>query len=401
MDSGIRCGAGGVKMLYELRRGELMAGLLRPVASWRLHRTRRPTMRGCSSSPVDVSQKELTLRERWLRTHERGTGGSLSGDRVAGQLVSTQYGPKVPSRLPPPSHVPLPKLTILVSGTLRGYRTCAPTLHKGLVEPNLPQVALHVTTYDLNDCGGGQVAERLGGKPLPVGLDAIDSFRWARQESWSLPRRLQRPKNHADARDHARDAGVASATNVTTSLHLEPYPQSAGEGAAVSQAASRLRNIPAVSTCTVTTSKGSTFASSTSASHSALGVAWRGVFAASVFPAPCGISSPPQPIPNRAPLSSPHLALIQLCPNPNRTHPIAPHLAPSIPNSNPIQSRPPYATPPHSIYTAYPSVSETLQLQLIQNVSGPIPCHLPPCTAFSYDVTESSSATLCHAPSAL
>ena len=45
-------------------------------------------------------------------------------------------------------------VSLLASGTLRGYLHCSRSIVRVLVQPNMPGVALTVATYDKNDCGG-------------------------------------------------------------------------------------------------------------------------------------------------------------------------------------------------------------------------------------------------------
>ena len=130
----MRCGSLGLKMPYELRSGVILYGV-KPPSSWLLRRNSVPDRRHCTVRPIDSRPNE-TPRERWLRQHE------LDLDVV--------------------------NVSLLVSGTLRGYLTCSKRIARALVDPNPLAVTMTVVTYDKNDCGGSS------GHGLGMNAQSID-----------------------------------------------------------------------------------------------------------------------------------------------------------------------------------------------------------------------------------
>ena len=121
-------------MLYELRSGVVLYGV-KPPSSWLLRRALVPDLRYCTIRPIDLRPNE-TPRERWLRQHE------LELDVV--------------------------NLSLLVSGTMRGYLRCSKRIARALVDPNPIAVTMTVITYDKNDCGGSS------GHGLGLNAQSID-----------------------------------------------------------------------------------------------------------------------------------------------------------------------------------------------------------------------------------
>lgn len=119
-DEGLRCGSLGLKMHYELRSGVVLHGA-KPPFSWLIRRNSVPDQRYCSVRPIDSRPNE-TPRERWLRQHKLDLN--------------------------------VVNVSLLVSGTLRGYLTCSKRIARALVDPNPLAVTMTVVTYDKNDCGG-------------------------------------------------------------------------------------------------------------------------------------------------------------------------------------------------------------------------------------------------------
>lgn len=154
-DEGLRCGPYNLKMPYELRSGRKLQGV-HPPSSWLFHRRRSPSA-VCLRQPSDVRTNE-SPRERWRR----------------------QYMVRhMPQHVRPADHtflqnVSMLRLTLLISGTLRGFHRCAPTIVNVLAKPNMPEVSLVLSTYSKNDCGGSS-GHGLGMNARDVHIDEAKS----------------------------------------------------------------------------------------------------------------------------------------------------------------------------------------------------------------------------------
>lgn len=66
----------------------------------------------------------------------------------------------------------IPRVTLLISGTLRGFSQCARTIVNSLAKPNMPKVNLVISTYSKNDCGGSS-GHGIGTNSKDVHIDAV------------------------------------------------------------------------------------------------------------------------------------------------------------------------------------------------------------------------------------
>jgi hypothetical protein len=138
-DRGLRCGEIGIKMHYEVRSSKTTRPPVTGFTSWVMV---GPDAHGrCSKFPSLPPSLKLTPREQWLQ----GKQDDMSS-------------------IPVVQHAPV---TVLISGTLRGFRKCIPALRETIITPNLP-VQLVVATYDRNDCGGSAHTHGLGLTASPV-----------------------------------------------------------------------------------------------------------------------------------------------------------------------------------------------------------------------------------------
>ena len=133
-------------MHYELRsqkvtpRSRRSAGMR--FTSWSIVRSQTYKALTCSKTPRLPPGFSLSPREQWLQGNHEVTDGS-------GQVLQHAA------------------LNVLISGTLRGFRKCAPTVHDTLIRANSP-VQVFISTYDHNDCGGSIDTHGLGLHPRPL-----------------------------------------------------------------------------------------------------------------------------------------------------------------------------------------------------------------------------------------
>jgi hypothetical protein len=123
-DAGARCGANQMKFHYHLRSSNAIRAPF-PLNSWVLVNRSRES--SCSSKPRGPRSSIHTPREKWLLFPRQRAGPRSRAGAIA-------------------------PLTVLISGTLRGYRKCAPSLYTTVLVPNHVQ-RLAVSTYDQTDCG--------------------------------------------------------------------------------------------------------------------------------------------------------------------------------------------------------------------------------------------------------
>lgn len=151
-DSGLRCGGLGVKMHYELRSSRVATT---GFTSWALLSPPLTEHHPCVKSPKLPPGLKLTPREEWLQSKQ---------DELR-SLTSTHRN----------------KITILVSGTLRGFRKCIPALRETIITPSLllgQPVQLIISTYDRNDCGGSFHTHGLGPEARPVTSNVSKAYQW-------------------------------------------------------------------------------------------------------------------------------------------------------------------------------------------------------------------------------
>lgn len=155
-DEGLRCGPSGLKMPYEIRSGRTLQGV-RPPASWLFHRHGHHTAE-CTKQPLDMRPNE-SPRELWRKQHM--TKHIRLADHTPLLNMSSML-----------------RCTLLISGTLRGFRQCAHTIVDSLAKPNMPGANLVVSTYNKNDCGGSS-GHGLGmnAKDVHIG-EAESAFAW-------------------------------------------------------------------------------------------------------------------------------------------------------------------------------------------------------------------------------
>lgn len=91
-------------------------------------------------------------REKWRRLHAVRKSSPTPGGSSA-SLKSTTAA----------------NVSLLLSGTLRGYVRCSRSAARALIEPNTPNVRLTLVTYDKNDCGGS-AGHGLGVSARPIDL---------------------------------------------------------------------------------------------------------------------------------------------------------------------------------------------------------------------------------------
>ena len=149
-DEGIRCGHSGLKMPYEMRSNRTIQGV-RPPASWLFHRHGHQTAE-CSKQPLDMRPNE-SPRELWRKKH-----------------VAEHIGFENHTFM---RNTSMLHLTLLISGTLRGFRQCARTIVTSLAKPNIPGTNLVVSTYSKNDCGGSS-GHGLGFHAKDIHIDEIE-----------------------------------------------------------------------------------------------------------------------------------------------------------------------------------------------------------------------------------
>ena len=159
-DSGFRCG-NAVLYHFELRSARRVKAVsIRggALASWVLHRHRTyatACMWGSELKQWHQRPDFETPRQRWRRMHPKLP------------MLPREHDPMLPAV----------RLVVLVSGTLRGFSLCAPTLWDALLQPSAAIASLSVATYDRNDCGAVAKTVSLEHSPLlPPSVRAAFAF---------------------------------------------------------------------------------------------------------------------------------------------------------------------------------------------------------------------------------
>jgi len=166
-------------MHYELRSWRALPGDRLTFISWALLSSYAGEKQ-CIKNPKLPAGLKLSQREEWLK----GNQDELSSFKLENKA----------------------RLTVLVSGTLRGFRKCAPALRDTIITPNSPAdetVQLIISTYDRNDCGGSFHTHGLGPGARAVTSTFLKAYEWngvhavAHMESYLRIEEIRRlyPKN--------------------------------------------------------------------------------------------------------------------------------------------------------------------------------------------------------------
>lgn len=147
-DGGLRCGSAGRLMHFETRSARRIDGF---TTSWK----RAQRSAACGRQVPPVQHLQFSAREKWLLKMR-----SAKIDSEAWAHTSELENAPV---------------TLLVSGTLRGFRVCARTLYSAFVFPNA-RVHIALSTYDQTDCMSHGYEDGLGPDALRVNPDFSTAY---------------------------------------------------------------------------------------------------------------------------------------------------------------------------------------------------------------------------------